>query len=243
MNRREFCREEEAPFSGADRVGIEGSGDRHAGGAPDSYGWDFGADVLPLEEGLRRTGIRPGKEAEAPAGREREVEVLGGESVARQDPALQDVLKKVVSTLGRRDMTRYLETRCAVSERRARAVAACMCSTYRYRSRRNPRMELHARIREIAHARVHVGGNSQSIRYQVAVTLNSTNPLERVNDDVKRRANVVGIFPNEGATVRLVGASPLEQNDEWVIQRRYMNLEMLAGMSDNRRLRLPAMAA
>jgi putative transposase len=73
--------------------------------------------------------------------------------------------------------------------------------------------------------------------------LHSTNPLERVNGEVKRRANVVGIFPNEGAIVRLVGALLLEQNDEWAIQRRYMSLETLAGMSDNRRVRLPAIAA
>jgi putative transposase len=73
--------------------------------------------------------------------------------------------------------------------------------------------------------------------------LHSTNPLERLNGEVKRRANVVGIFPNEGAIVRLVGALLLEQNDEWAIQRRYMSLETLAGMSDNRRLRLPAIAA
>lgn len=73
--------------------------------------------------------------------------------------------------------------------------------------------------------------------------LHSTNPLERVNGEVKRRSHVVGIFPNEAAIVRLVGALLLEQNDEWAVQRRYMSLETLAGMSDNRPLRLPAIAA
>jgi putative transposase len=73
--------------------------------------------------------------------------------------------------------------------------------------------------------------------------LHSTNPLERVNGEVKRRPNVVGIFPNDAAIVRLVGALLLEQNDEWAITPRYMSLETLAGMSDNRRLRLPAIAA
>jgi putative transposase len=73
--------------------------------------------------------------------------------------------------------------------------------------------------------------------------IHSTNPLERINGEVKRRANVVGIFPNDAAIVRLVGALLLEQNDEWAITRRYMSLETLAGMSDNRRLRLPAIAA
>ena len=54
-------------------------------------------------------------------------------------------------------MIRYLETHYAVSERRACAVAACMRSTYRYRSRRDPRTELRTRIREIAHTRVRYG--------------------------------------------------------------------------------------
>ena len=73
--------------------------------------------------------------------------------------------------------------------------------------------------------------------------IHSTNPLERINGEVKRRANVVGIFPNDAAIVRLVGALLLEQNDEWAITRRYMSLETLAGVSDNRPIRLPAIAA
>lgn len=55
--------------------------------------------------------------------------------------------------------------------------------------------------------------------------IHSTNPLERLNAEVKRRTNVIGIFPNDAAIVRLVGAMMLEQNDEWSLQRRYMQLE------------------
>ena len=70
--------------------------------------------------------------------------------------------------------------------------------------------------------------------------LASTNPLERVNAEVKRRTDVVGIFPNDNAIVRLVGALLLEQNDEWQLQRRYMQLEGLSAVSDNHAPRLSA---
>jgi putative transposase len=63
--------------------------------------------------------------------------------------------------------------------------------------------------------------------------LHSTNPLERLNGEIKRRTDVVAIFPNENSIVRLVGALLLEQNDEWAIQRRYMTLETLDGVCDD----------
>jgi transposase-like protein len=74
--------------------------------------------------------------------------------------------------------------------------------------------------------------------------LHSTNPLERLNGEIKRRTEVVGIFPNEAAILRLVGAILLEQNDEWSVQRsRYLSLETIASLSDNPLVRLPDMAS
>jgi mutator family transposase len=76
-----------------------------------------------------------------------------------------------------------------------------------------------------------------------AIFIPVTNPLERVNGEIKRRTEVVGIFPNEDAIVRLVGAILLEQNDEWAVQRaRYMTLETIAPMSDDPTVNLPAIA-
>ena len=70
--------------------------------------------------------------------------------------------------------------------------------------------------------------------------LHSTNPIERLNGEIKRRTDVVGIFPNEASIRRLVGAILMEQTEEWTVQRdRYMSLETLASLCDDPNVSLP----
>jgi putative transposase len=70
-----------------------------------------------------------------------------------------------------------------------------------------------------------------------------TQPAGKGEQEFKRRADVIGIFPNDAAVIRRVGALMLEKNDEWAVSRRYMTLETSGSVSHDPIVSLPAIAA
>ena len=123
-----------------------------------------------------------------------------------------------VNTEGRRDMvaaairTAFVQEDHATASTQWRQVADTL----------RPRFETLARLMDEAEPDVLA---FMTFPRDHSSKIHSSNPLERVNKEIKRRTNVVGIFPNEAAVTRLVGAILAEQSDEWAVCRRYITLE------------------
>ena len=119
-----------------------------------------------------------------------------------------------VNTEGRRDMvaaairTAFVQEDHAAASTQWRQVADTL----------RPRFETLARLMDEAEPDVLA---FMTFPRDHSTKIHSSNPLERVNKEIKRRTNVVGIFPNEAAVTRLVGAILAEQSDEWAVCRRY----------------------
>ena len=148
-----------------------------------SLGGDYRADLLLVEEAIRRIGDRPGTATEAASGSERETEEVG----CRAEPGKDDVAgcagKKIVKPSRRRPVVSYLRGVYRVSQGRACRVARLPVSTFRYQSTQEPRTALRLRIREIAQARIRYG-------------------YRKIRVLLKREGWNVGLHREEGLTLR-----------------------------------------
>jgi putative transposase len=132
---------------------------------------------------------------------------------------------------GRRVVSAFIATAFAQDDAEAaRAQWRRIADQLRPKLARIPRRDRRTRVHELP--------------AQNRAKLHSTNPLERVNREIKRRTEVVGIFPHEEAITRLVGAILLEQNDELAVRRgRYITLETIAPLGNDPVVSLPAIAS
>ncbi len=164
---------------------------------------------------------------------------------------LKAVITRVLCATWQRCRVHFIRNALAHADRSGRRVVSAVMATAfaqkdgeavrqqwrRVADRLRPKLPKLAVLMDEAEADVLA---DMSFPAQHQAKLHSTNPLERVDGEVKRRTEVVGIFPNEAAIRRLVGAVLLEQNDEWAVQRvRSMTLERVAGVSDTPIVSIP----
>src|SRR6202171_5461378 len=154
---RGVCHEEEAVFGRADRRRAEASGAGHGGGGHYPAGWHFGADVLPLEEAVRRAAVGSGSRIQAAAGRECAAQEAGRGAESGQSNLAGRRRKKLARPALKRQAVEYMVSDYALNTRRACRLVKQTRSVQYYRSVKDPRHDLRTRMREIARTRVRYG--------------------------------------------------------------------------------------
>jgi transposase-like protein len=154
---------------------------------------------------------------------------------------LKAAITKILSATWQRCRVHFMRNALAHAGKSGRRVVSAFVATAFAQDQLKPKLPKLAALMHEAETDVLA---YMSFPKEHRAKLHSTNPLERVNGEIKRRTEVVGIFPNEDAIIRLVGAILLETNDEWAVQRsRYMSLETIAPLSDDALVKLPAIPA
>ena len=183
-----------------------------------------------------------------------EAETFWTEFISDAHEGLKAAAAKVLGASWQRCRVHFMRNALACVGKRNRAmVAAALRNTFEQPNREVAREQWKKLLDAFAEpadklAKLMRGGEDDVFAYMAFPKdhwnqLHSTNPLERLNKEIKRRTNVIGIFPNDDAIIRLVGALMLEQNDEWAVTRRYMSLETVAQVCDDHTIDVARIAA
>lgn len=173
--------------------------------------------------------------------------------VADDHKGLRAAARRVFDATNQRCRMHWLRNALAYAPAKSRtAVAAMLKTIFAQKSKAEAEARWNAVADALREKNDRLGIMRDASRHDVLADMdfpgehwaqsNSTNPPERVNKEIKRRSDVVGILPYDAAIIRPVGALMIETNDDWAVARRYKSLETLVRVTDNPTIRLPAAA-